>query len=187
MLEIEQKFADADFADLEQRLAKLGARQGEVQDEADQYLNGPDRDFAKTGEAFRLRRVGSLAMLTYKGPKLPDVVKARVELEVPLADGDTPAADCLTLLKHLGYRPVAVVRKRRRSFHLDRDGFALTVCLDDVENVGRFAEVEVLAPEEQLSAASAAVTKLASILGLTRIERRSYLGLLLVAQGKENP
>src|ERR1700722_7885311 len=152
MLEIEQKFADADFPDLEQRLASLGARPGKPQDEADQYLNGPDRDFAATGEAFRLRRVGTAGMLTYKGPKLPDTVKVRVELEVPLAEGDTPAADCLELLKRLGYRPVAVVRKRRRPFSLQRAGFDLTVCLDDVEGVGRFAEVEVLAPEDQLAA-----------------------------------
>jgi adenylate cyclase class 2 len=185
MLEIEQKFAGADFADLEKRLADLGARPGEPQQEADQYLNGPDRDFAATGEAFRLRRVGSTGALTYKGPKQPDVVKVRTELEVPLAAGDAAADDCLTLLRHLGYRPVAVVRKRRRPYYLTRSGFDLTVCLDEVEGVGRYAEVEVLAPDDQVSAASAAVTELAGVLGLSRVEKRSYLGLLLAAQGKE--
>jgi adenylate cyclase, class 2 len=185
MLEIEQKFSGVDFADLATRLAKLGARPEEPQVEADQYLNGPDRDFKATGEAFRLRRVGGTALLTYKGPKLPDAVKVRVELEVPLAAGDTPADDCLVLLKHLGYRPVAVVRKLRRSFHLEHNGFAVTVCLDDVDGVGRFAEVEVLAPEDRIAAASTAVTELATALGLTTVERRSYLGLLLLAQGRE--
>jgi adenylate cyclase class 2 len=185
MLEIEQKFQDADFADLERRLAALGARAGELSDEADQYLNAPDRDFAKTGEAFRLRRVGAAGRLTYKGPKQPNAVKVRLELEVPLADGSRHADDCLTLLKSLGYRPVAVVHKRRRPYHLTRNGFAMTVCLDDVENVGRYAEVEVLAPEHQVPEATAAVTELAAALGLTSIERRSYLNLLLAARGKE--
>jgi adenylate cyclase class 2 len=184
MLEIEQKFAAADFADLEQRLARLGARPGEPQVEADQYLNAPDRDFAVTGEAFRLRRSGAASRLTYKGVKLPDAVKVRVEVKVPLAEGDKAAADCLTLLEYLGYRPVAVVRKRRRSFFLRRGGFDVTVCLDDVEGVGRFAEVEVLAPEGQLAAASAAVTELAGVLGLTQVEKRSYLGLLLAAKAQ---
>jgi adenylate cyclase, class 2 len=187
MLEIEQKFAGVDFTDLERRLAALGARPGEAQEEADQYLNGPDRDFAVTGEAFRLRRVGTAGRLTYKGPKLPDAVKVRVELEVPLAIGDGPADDCLTLLRHLGYRPVAIVRKRRRPYFLALGGFELTVCLDDVEGVGRYAEVEVLAPEDRLAAASAAVTELAAELGLTRVEKRSYLSLLLAAQGKVRP
>jgi adenylate cyclase class 2 len=182
MLEIEQKFAGADFADLEQRLSRLGAKPGGVEDEADQYLNAPDRDFATTGEAFRLRRVGTDARLTYKGPKRPGDVKARAEIEVPLAPGDGPADGCLALLKHLGYRPVAVVRKRRRLYHLERGGFAVTVCLDEVEGLGRFAEVEVLAPEDQLDAARAAVSELAHALGLTRVERRSYLSLLLAAK-----
>jgi adenylate cyclase, class 2 len=187
MLEIEQKFAGADFAELERRLAKLGARAGVPQEEADQYLNAPDRDFAKSGEAFRLRRAGSSARLTYKGPKQPGSVKIRVELEVPLANGDGPADDCLTLLKNLGYRPVAVVRKQRRPFHLERAGFALTVCLDEVDSVGRYAEVEVLAPEEQAATASRAVTELAAELGLTAVERRSYLSLLLAAMQSEAP
>ena len=184
MLEIEQKFSGADFADLDKRLAALGARPGDPQEEADQYLNGPDRDFAATGEAFRLRRVATHGVLTYKGPKLPDAVKVRTELEVPLAPGDAAADGCLTLLRHLGYRPVAVVRKRRRPYYLTRAGFDLTVCLDEVAGVGRYAEVEVLAPDDQVAAASAAVTGLAVELGLSRVEKRSYLGLFLAAQGK---
>jgi adenylate cyclase class 2 len=185
MLEIEQKYAAADFADLEMRLAGLGAKESDSHEEADQYLNAPDRDFAATGEAFRLRRIGNRSLLTYKGVKSPDAVKVRAELEVPLADGDAAAADCLALLQNLGYRRVAIVRKRRRSFGLKRAGFAMTVCLDDVDVVGRFAEVEVLAPEEQRSAATAAVTELAAELGLTRVERRSYLGMLLSATGRD--
>ncbi len=184
MLEIEQKFADADFADLGRRLAALGASAAEAVEEADHYFNAPDRDFATTGEAFRLRRVGQTAVLTYKGPKRADVVKIRTELEVPLAAGVPPAEDCLALLRHLGYRPVAVVRKRRQVFHLERAGMALAVTLDEVDGVGRFAEVEVLAPEDQLAAARAAVTDLAGELGLSRVERRSYLGLYLAKHGE---
>jgi adenylate cyclase class 2 len=183
MLEIEQKFAGADFADLEQRLARLGAEPGELREESDQYLNAPDRDFAATGEAFRLRRVGTAAVMTYKGPKRPGDVKARAEIEVPLADGVGPADGCLALLQHLGYRPVAVVRKHRRLFHLERGGFAVHVCLDEVDELGRFAEVEVLAPEAQLDAARATVSELAAALGLSRPERKSYLSLLLAAKG----
>ena len=186
MLEIEQKFADADFADLERRLADLGARPGEPREEADHYLNAPDRDFATTGEAFRLRVVGSSGILTYKGPKRPDVVKVRIELEVPLADGDKPLNDCLLLLGHLGYREVAVVRKQRRPFYLERDGMQVTVCLDAVDGGGRYAEVEVLAPEDGLEAARRVITELATTLGLFRVERRSYLGLFLAAKEKES-
>src|SRR5262245_43521447 len=91
MLEIEQKFAHADFAAIERRLAEWEARPGEAHTEADHYFNAPDRDFAHTDEAFRLRRIGEANFLTYKGPKHGGPVKVRTELEIPLRDGTTAA------------------------------------------------------------------------------------------------
>jgi adenylate cyclase, class 2 len=179
MLEIEQKFTNADFAAIEKRLAQWNARLGEEHTEADHYFNAPDRDFARTDEAFRLRRVGSANFLTYKGPKHPGVVKIRTELEISLRDGEEAAQQFMQLLAHLGYRAVAVVRKRRRTYHLERGGFALVVCLDQVEELGRFAEVEIIAPDEQMDAARSVLADTAAALGLTNLERRSYLSLLL--------
>src|SRR5215470_17888149 len=112
MLEIEQKYADADFADLERRLAAWGAGEPATLVEEDHYHNAPDRDFKQTGEAFRLRRVGEANFLTYKGPRRDPAVKIRPELEIALRDGELAADQMLQLLHHLGYRPVAVVRKR---------------------------------------------------------------------------
>jgi adenylate cyclase, class 2 len=179
MLEIEQKFANVDFAAIEKRLAEWNARLGEEHIEADHYFNAPDRDFARTDEAFRLRRIGSANFLTYKGPKQPGTVKVRTELEIPLRDGDEAAGQFMQLLAHLGYRAVAVVRKRRRMYHLERGGFALVVCLDEVEELGRFAEVEIVALDERVDAARSVLTDTVAALGLTNLERRSYLNLLL--------
>ena len=183
MLEIEQKFIVHDFATIERTLTAWSAQPGEDHVEADHYFNAPDRDFAHTDEAFRLRRIGTANFLTYKGPKKAGAVKIRTELEIPLLDGDRSADDMTRLLVHLGYRPVAVVRKRRRHFHLKKDAFELTVCLDAVEELGCFVEVEVLAPVEQETAARAVLEETAKALGLTELERRSYLGLLLTARG----
>jgi adenylate cyclase class 2 len=182
MLEIEQKYGNADFVALEKKLAEWGIPLAEEHTEADHYLNAPDRDFAKTDEAFRLRRIGAANYLTYKGPKSPDVVKVRTELEIRLPDGDQAAADFLRLFSYLGYRPVAVVRKRRRVYHMERNGFALTICLDEAEGLGHYAEVEVLAPEDQRDAVRTVLSETAAALGLTEVERRSYLGLYLAAR-----
>ncbi len=188
MLEIEQKFAGADFAAIEQHLQAWGARPGEEQDEADHYFNAPDRDFVRTDEAFRLRRVGQSSCLTYKGPKQAAAVKMRTELEVPLQQGDETAEKMIALLIHLGYRPVTVVRKHRRTYHLQRDGFALTVCLDQVEGLPeRYAEVEVVTPPDRQQQAEAVIVRTAQELGLSRVERRSYLGLVLENQNAANP
>ena len=182
MLEVEVKYAGADFAALERQLRHWGASEAEPRTDADHYFNAPDRDFAATDEALRLRRIGERNFLTYKGPKRDTQTKTRTEVEVSLAPGDTAADDFARLLIHLGYRPVAVVRKARRLFHLRRGGFALEVTLDDVEGVGRFAELEIQAPEERLDAARQVLLQTAAELGLSAGERRSYLELLLAAR-----
>lgn len=187
MLEIEQKFTDADFDAIEKRLTEWKARLGEEHTEADHYFNAPDRDFARTDEAFRLRRIGSANFLTYKGPKHPGTVKVRTELEIPICEGDEAAEQFMQLLAHLGYRAVAVVRKRRRHYHLKRSDFELVICLDEVEELGRFAEVEIVAPEEQVETARSVLADTAAALGLTNLEPRSYLNLVLQKDNVHQP
>jgi pantoate--beta-alanine ligase len=182
MLEIEQKYRRVQHPALERRLQAGGATFAGEHVEADHYFNAPDRDFARTGEAFRLRRVGQANFLTFKSPKRQAAVKVRPELEIPLPDGDEAAAQHVELLTRLGYRPVAVVRKQRRHYSLKRDGLDVTVCLDAVDELGDFTEVEVLAPEDQAEAAQAALQAVAADLGLTEVEPRSYLALLLAAR-----
>lgn len=184
MLEIEQKYAEADFAALQKRLAAWGVTAAAEVVEEDHYHNAPDRDFAQTGEAFRLRRIGPANFLTYKGPRRDSTVKVRPELEVPLEGGDKGAADFLRLLGYLGYRPVAVVRKRRRAYRLTRGGHSVEVCLDDVDEVGRFAEVEILAEEDHLETARAVLLEVAEELGLRNVEKRAYLTMLLEKRGQ---
>ena len=179
MLEVEMKFPVTDLAPLQKRLAEWDAAQQAVLQEADHYFNAPDRDFARTDEALRVRRVGSTNFVTYKGPKLDAQTKTRTEVEVRLADGDAIATAFGQLLTHLGYRPVAVVRKERRTWRLEREGFSVDVCLDRVEDVGEFVELEIQAPEEQLQKAREVLLRCAGALGLTTSERRSYLELLL--------
>ena len=64
-------------------------------------------------------------------------------------------------------------------FPLQRGAFQLTICLDDVEGLGHFAEVEILAPHDQSDAARQVLQEVAAQLGLSEVERRSYLGLIL--------
>jgi adenylate cyclase class 2 len=183
MLEVEMKFPSPDLPALERRLADLGAKPAQAIEEADQYFNAPDRDFARTDEALRLRRIGPKNFVTYKGPKRDAQTKTRTEIEIPLAEGDAVAQSFAQMLVELHYRPVTLVRKRRRIYHLDRAGFAVEICLDEVEELGVFAELEIQAPESQLDAARDGLMKLAAELGLGASERRSYLEMLLQKRG----
>jgi adenylate cyclase class 2 len=182
-LEVEMKFPVDDLASLESHFLQAGAQPVQTRHDADHYFNAPDRDFARTDEALRLRRIGNANFVTYKGPKRDLQTKTRTEIEVPLADGDTAAESFTQILRHLGYRPVAVVKKRRQLYHLESGGYPIEICLDTVEGVGRFVELEIVAPEEQLDAARDVLLRLAADWGLTRSERRSYLELLLASRG----
>jgi adenylate cyclase class 2 len=182
MLEVEMKFPVADFVAVEATLRAWDARVAKPIEEADHYFNAPDRDFARTDEAFRLRRVGPSNCLTYKGPKSPGLAKTRTEIEVPLADGPDVADGMCSVLVHLGYRPVTVVRKQRQVYHCRRGGFDLQVCLDDVAEVGQFVEVEIVTPPEQRCEAERILLETTRELNLHAPERRSYLEMLLTTR-----
>ncbi len=134
----------------------------------------------------RLRRIGDENRITYKGPRRQGPTKTRTEIELPLAPGADAFAQLARLFEILGFRPVATVRKTRTTFHLVDPPHGLEVSLDRAEHLGDFAEIEILvADESQLPAAQAAVLALAAELGLTEVEPRSYLRMLLEARPKD--
>jgi adenylate cyclase, class 2 len=179
MLEVEMKYRAPDPAPVEARLRDWGATLIADHKEEDHYLNAPDRDFARTDEALRLRRIGEKNFLTYKGPRRDTETKTRTELEVHCPPGDDPAAAVLALFGHLGYRRTAVVKKDRRIYEFVRDGFTLHVCLDNVESVGRFVELEIVADEARETDALRTIAGTATELDLRDGETRSYLEQLL--------
>jgi adenylate cyclase class 2 len=182
MLEIEVKYPVANLVALEAKLITSGATLVETREDADHYHNAPDRDFAQTDEAFRLRCIGDANYLTYKGPKIDTQTKTRTEIEVEFARGDAAASDILRMLGCLGYRPVAVVHKKRRIYRSQQGRFTVDVSLDELDEVGTFAEVEIIANEGDLADAKAVLQRVADDLGLSHAERRSYLELLLTAR-----
>ncbi len=183
MLEIEIKYRVPGFDTMERRLAAWGAAPAAPIEEEDHYFNAPDRDFSRTDEVLRLRRIDAENRITYKGSKRTagtgSVAKQRTEIEIPFEDGPEAVARFRELLTHLGYRPTAVVRKSRRIVRLTRDHFALEVCLDEVEGLGNFVEVEIVAAEEQAAAAERVLQDVSAALGLTAVEPRAYLTMVL--------
>jgi adenylate cyclase class 2 len=179
MLEVEAKYKLTDPTWVEARLRDWGAVVVSEHTEVDHYLNAPDRDFARTDEAFRLRQIGEKNFLTYKGPRHDSVSKTRTEVEVACAPGTASTEAFLKLLGYLGYGLTAVVRKRRRIHEWKRGRFAIHACIDDVERVGKFIELEIVAAEEDLETARTTIFATAADLGLENSETRSYLEQLL--------
>lgn len=183
--EVEQKFRAGSHDAVAERLAAMGAEPGPAVDQEDEYLAHPSRDFAQTNEALRLRREGRSNAITYKGPKREGPTKTREEIEIPFAEGSERLAQTRRVFEILGFRSVFVVRKVRTPYHLSVQGRDVEVALDDVEGLGTFVEVEAIADgESDLADAQRVVTELASSLGLTEVETRSYLRMALERRGK---
>jgi adenylate cyclase class 2 len=177
--EVENKFPVDDLERIARQLETRGARFGAVTEQVDHYFAHPVRDFALTDEALRIRRSDDQNCVTYKGPKLDRATKTRRELELPLAAGADRTAQYAELLLALGFRSVAVVRKRRRHGRFTWQQWSVEATLDEVNQLGQFLELEIQVSAQSLAAAQSALVALAADLGLGRVERRSYLELLL--------
>ncbi len=177
--EVEQKHHVDDLNALVSKLIDRGAQLGQPVVQVDEYFAHPARDFARTDEAFRIRTLGGASYITYKGPKLDSETKTRQELELPLNTEDVGGRRFAGLLAALGFTPVAIVRKQRRTFHLEHEGRQVEGALDEVDAVGSYVELELNASEGDITLAQRIVSSLASELDLGPSERRSYLELLL--------
>lgn len=137
MLELEMKISIADPDNVRRRLAEMGIAKSEIRLEKDVYFNAPDRDFAATDEALRIRRAGNECTLTYKGPKMRmHALKAREEFTVRVDSFE----EIERILERLGMRRVMEVRKRREIYRTEN----ITVTLDEVEGLGSYVEIETL-------------------------------------------
>jgi adenylate cyclase class 2 len=177
--EVENKFPVADLSETERRLDEMKAEFESDVVQVDTYFSHPARDFATTDEAIRIRRVGEENFLTYKGPKIDHTTKTRREIELPIASGERGALDWTSMLEALGFRSVTEVRKRRRHMRVTWERSSIGVALDEVNGLGAFVELEILADDRGLSEARTRIAGLAKALGLAASERRSYLELLL--------
>jgi adenylate cyclase, class 2 len=177
MLEAEVKLRlDDDARDrLVARLEARGARLLGESRQCDEYYAHPGRDFSQTDEALRLREVDGALRITYKGPKLDPPRKTREEIEFSLCTDRDVAS---RLLSRLGFDAVSCVTKRRREFRLP-DGPGTVVCIDHVENLGWFCEIEVEA--ETVEEGRERLTARLDELGLGELDpiAQSYLELLL--------
>ncbi|MBQ0000374.1 MAG: class IV adenylate cyclase [Clostridiales bacterium] len=184
MIEVEIKLPVGEPEELKRRLPELGFREGKRVREEDLYFNSDFHDFRKSDEALRIRRVQNLntgeshAFLTYKGPKLDQISMTRKELETGIEDMDVMRE----VLRALGYVKQYPVNKVRRYFEKEN----VTACLDEVEGLGFFMELEVLVSEEKdREEALSTLKETSRLLGHSMDEttRTSYLTMLMRKDG----
>jgi adenylate cyclase, class 2 len=174
--EIKMKFKVDSFKAIEAKLANGGGPYEDV--ETDTYYAHPCRSFNDTGEALRIRSMDTEEhkVLCYKSGKSSDAVKAKREIEIPI--DDQYAGSLEDILHALGFIESITVDKWRRSYSHMGSGFPVTICLDDVKDLGEFVEVEIVCEEDSRQQAEKVVKAVADKLGLKNPVTKGYAAMM---------
>jgi adenylate cyclase class 2 len=179
MLEVELKVKIPSLDPVREKLTQKNAQfLGKVH-EHDIYYNAPHRDFGVTDEAVRVRYTDDHAVVTYKGPKIRNFgLKAREELNFAVECGETFEK----MLDRLGFTRTTDVNKWRETYKLG----TASVTLDLVEELGTFAEIEVIVEDEKDNPTSQ-IEKIANEIGaIGEPLLASYLELLMAKRAADN-
>lgn len=180
MIEVEIKLPAADLKWLEQQLLAAGFQNSGSEQECDVYFDNARGEIRGSGGALRVRETAEgsggriRAQINWKGKKLDARTMTRQELETGVEDG----AVCRKILQALGYFPVEPeVRKNRTML---RKG-PVTACLDQVQGLGGFLELEILAEgDREREAALERLWQILEALGYQETDtvNSSYLSML---------
>ncbi len=164
-MEIEVKFR-VDFERVKRAIESIGARFVREEIQEDVYLSVP------LPELLRVRRISNLnrSFLTYKRIADPGRNEEFDEIEVEVSDFEKT----LQILKRLGFEEDVWVRKRRLVYRLGEVTFELS----EVENLGGFLDIEIIA--DDVAEARRKIWDTARKLGLTEedVEPRLYQELI---------
>ena len=172
-MEIEIKCYCDDAEHIKHLLFEMDALFLDRRFERDAYFNHPSKNFADSDEALRLRAIGEKAIITYKGPKVSKISKARIEHETELKDYDSMN----NILLSLGFTHSGIIEKERFVYSFN----GMEICIDYVDGLGVFVEIEKRG--ELKDEIEQELFNTAEKLGLTKFERRSYLELKYFAAG----
>ena len=179
MLEVELKVKIPSLDPVREQLVRRNATFCGRMHEHDIYYNAPHRDFGRTDEAVRVRYTDDHAVVTYKGPKIKKFgLKAREELNFSVESGEVFE----TMLDRLGFTKTLEVNKWRENYRLGR----ASIALDQVEELGTFAEIEIIAENDRENP-TVLIEKIAREIGTDGTPiLESYLELVL-AKRKNGP
>jgi adenylate cyclase class 2 len=133
-LETELKLRIPATAPFRPRLAAQGFTEVAAAQREQSTLWDREGTLLASGSALRTRSFAGTAILTWKGPKVPDaLLKIRPERETPVADGEALEA----ILRALGFEPVLRMEKTRALWRRQD----LEACLDETP-FGCYLELE---------------------------------------------
>jgi adenylate cyclase class 2 len=163
MKEVEIKAKIASIAELKERLTDLGCffSKPVMQEDAIFLPQGVKYTEIKKGTpVVRIRSSAGLVTLTLKKRIETEIELIKIEKEVIVNNKEA----AIEIIEQLGFYKVIEVNKEREECSLD----GLTVCLDAVQGLGNFIEVEKLSAEDDTSNTQEELLIFLNTLGITK-------------------
>ena len=178
MIEVEIKIR-ADLDEVEKRLVNHGFSLDTPVRETDIYFDNATGDIRGNDTALRIRTVeypGSdsyMSFITFKGKRCDDVSMTRPEYETSVEH----LAEMIKILESLGYKPVEPIVIKDRTVYVNDN---ITACLDRVEGLGDFLELEIITDKDTKNDALDRLWTMLEALGYNRDDTTtvSYLTML---------
>ena len=143
MKEIEVKAKIEDFNIILTKLKTMGCKLSQPLYQEDKIFLSKDMEFSdikKGTNVLRIRCEGDKVKFTLKKPQSNELDCIEREIEV------SDSKQMEDIISYLGYKEVVQVNKIRRKCQY-KD---YKICLDDVENLGKFIEIEKLSEDDAL-------------------------------------
>ncbi len=164
-MEVEVKARIDDMNKIIEKIEKLHAEFIGEEEQEDYYFTHPCRDFKESDESLRVRFSKSGTYLTYKGKRTSREIKTREEIEVKVDE------NILELLGKLSFKLYMKIKKFRKIYRYGD----LEICIDNVESLGNFMEIEGIGEKEIYEKK---VLDLAQKIGISEFENKTYLELM---------
>ncbi len=179
MIEVEIKIR-VDLDEAEKRLKNNGFSLDTQVKETDIYFDNDTGDIRGNDTALRIRTVehsdsgSSTSYITFKGNRCDDVSMTRPEYETYVGH----STEMVKILESLGYKPVEPAVVKDRIVYVNG---SITACIDRVEGLGGFLELEVMTNKDTKDAALNRLWAMLEALGYNRSDTTtvSYLTMLL--------
>jgi adenylate cyclase, class 2 len=137
MKEIEVKARIASIENIKEKLEQMGCQFGESHTQEDSIffpIGIAFQDIVKDTPIVRVRDSNGIAILTMKKRITGDNELIKLEKEVVVSDKQ----EAMEIVEHMGFYMAAKVHKKRNECTYE----GMTICLDEVEGLGNFIEVE---------------------------------------------
>ncbi|MDR0911775.1 MAG: class IV adenylate cyclase [Methanobrevibacter sp.] len=160
MIEVEVKAKLNNKKELIGKLKSINAIYSHREIQNDIYYERNDIQFAKNDKALRIREIEvnneKIVKITYKGSKIEDKSKTREEIEIAIEDKDKMRSifDRLMFIESGNVKKTRDIYKYKMlnnslnnnlNENLDEN---FEICIDNVEGLGNFVEIEIAIDEE---------------------------------------